>query len=119
MLPPQTYASSFSVSDAFVLDNWIAVSMHVGVRFEIHVFELNPMELVLSHKQSFNVDGEVTCLSLSPGYGLLAGISQDGLPILGRCPLSEGSELQMISLRGRESSMFSPYKQEGINAQCH
>ncbi len=102
ILPSQ---SGTLLSDACVLDDCIAISTHADTRFHTHVFKIDIAGLTVSHVQTKEVDGDVTCLSLGAGYAILAGIWREGRPFLLRSFLPSG-EREVIDIRqGR-----SPYR---------
>ena len=62
------------VVDACVLDDWAALSTSAGTQFQIHLFKVNLTHLTLTHVQTIDVEGDVTCLALGPDHTVLAGI---------------------------------------------
>jgi hypothetical protein len=102
--------SDASVSDARVLDDCVAVSAHTDAQFQIHVFKADPDLLTLTHAQTIDVDGEVTCLSLGPDYTIMAGLwkSSQTLLALGSLQQQPFNGLQMINLTEcKPSSLLS------------
>ncbi|KAK3390472.1 mono-functional DNA-alkylating methyl methanesulfonate N-term-domain-containing protein [Podospora didyma] len=77
-------ASPFSglVSDGCVLGNNIAIAAHRGTQFQIHTFKVDVPRLTLEPGCIFQVDGEITCLSLDMHSTVLAGIWKDARPFL-------------------------------------
>ncbi|KAK3936369.1 mono-functional DNA-alkylating methyl methanesulfonate N-term-domain-containing protein [Diplogelasinospora grovesii] len=92
-----------SASDACILDDCVAISTHVGTRFQLHTFRIDAAQLSLVHRQTIDVNGEITCLSIGPGYTLLVGIWREGRPFLARSKSQDASSdvLEMIDLSER------------------
>lgn len=96
------------VSDACVLDNAVAISTHTDARFQIHVFSIDPAQLTVTPAQTIDVDGEVTCLSLSacdsgrPGT-LLAAVRKNSETLLAYARLDQlDGGLRMVNLVERK-----------------
>ena len=63
------------------------------------MFKVNPDGLSLNKVQVIDVDGEITCLSLSADGTLWAGIRNGSLTLLARASLQEPiAGIEMISL---------------------
>lgn len=62
------------VVDACALDDWVALSTSAGTQFQIHLFKVDLAHATLTHVQTIDVDGDVTCLALGPDHTVLAGI---------------------------------------------
>lgn len=99
--------SDASVSDACILDDCIAVSAHTDTRFHIHVLKIDTTGLTLTHVRAIEVQGEVTCLSLSADSTILAGIRESGQTFLGYGALHQPfTALEMMNLTDRERPRF-------------
>ena len=66
------------------MDEYLAVSTYDDARFQIHTYRVNFENRSLTRTQTFDVDGDVTCLSFGPGHAVMAGIWKDGRAFLGR-----------------------------------
>ncbi len=85
---------------AAVLRNTIAIAAHTASRFKIHIFSLSDRaNMLLSPSMTFDIEGEVTCLSLDPWHGLVAAVWRGGKPLLVRNALTgEAPGLEEIDL---------------------
>ena len=80
-----------TILDAAVTDKYIAVSTYSGTQFRLHVLriEYDADHLYVTTVQSYDIDGEVTCVALClvedrNAMELQAGMRQQGRPLLGR-----------------------------------
>ncbi|KAK3306628.1 mono-functional DNA-alkylating methyl methanesulfonate N-term-domain-containing protein [Chaetomium strumarium] len=112
-----------SVSDAYARGDCVVVSTHTNAKFRIHVYKIDPGKLTLSHVQTIDVDGEVSCLSLDASYNLFAGIRKASQTLLGRGSLQQScTDLQRVNLAGdlpdQEASFSygSPSLLEGVES---
>ncbi|KAL2132793.1 hypothetical protein VTI74DRAFT_3387 [Chaetomium olivicolor] len=87
------------VSDAVVRDDCMVLSAHTASRFQIHVYQINIYSLTLIHIRTFDIEGEVTCLSVDSNYRVLAGIRKDSVTYLA-CgfPRQTMASLEMVNL---------------------
>ncbi|KAB5572120.1 mono-functional DNA-alkylating methyl methanesulfonate N-term-domain-containing protein [Coniochaeta sp. 2T2.1] len=111
---------SANIVDATVCNEYIAVSTHSNSRFRLHILRIhNAVSLHAAVIRSFDVATEVTCVSLcrfeDKSVELLAGLWQQGQPILGRARVdgrfdpTEGSlELLMPYDYSQATSLESP-----------
>ncbi|KAJ4300467.1 hypothetical protein N0V88_003142 [Collariella sp. IMI 366227] len=87
------------VSDASVRDDCVALSAHTNSQFQIHVYKIDMGSLRLTHVCTFDIDGEVTCLSLDANYKVLAGIRKNSETYLAcASPHQTGDGLEMVNL---------------------
>ncbi|AEO55429.1 hypothetical protein MYCTH_59585 [Thermothelomyces thermophilus ATCC 42464] len=91
--------STGTVSDGHAFETCVAISTHTDAQFQIHVFSVDWDSLTLTHVQTIDVEGEVTCLSLGLDYTVLAGIRQGGQTLLAWSSLKRPFDgLHMLSL---------------------
>lgn len=69
-----------SVSDAYITDDWITVSTHVGPLFRIYSFKFFGTAVV--SQVPFDVSGDVTSLHHDKDLGIIVGLWKDGRPYL-------------------------------------
>lgn len=85
------------------MNDCIAISAHTESRFRIYVYKVNTNQLSLSHAQTFDIDGEVTCIALGVDYTILAGIRRGSQILLGHAFLQQPSDgLDLIDLTQRK-----------------
>lgn len=105
---------SLSVADAALLGDYIAISTHSDRQFRLSVLQIrNDGSPAVIPVCSFQVDGEVTCLSLcrslgDGAIGLLAGVWQAGRPWLAHAQIGVpgNSGLEILDLA---ASKTNPY----------
>ncbi|KAK3398660.1 mono-functional DNA-alkylating methyl methanesulfonate N-term-domain-containing protein [Sordaria brevicollis] len=68
------------VSDAYITDDWITVSTHVGPLFRIYGFKYFGTAVV--SRIAFDVSGDVTSLHHDKDLGIIVGLWKDGRPYL-------------------------------------
>ncbi|KAL2170323.1 hypothetical protein VTG60DRAFT_5002 [Thermothelomyces hinnuleus] len=91
--------STGTVSDGHAFETCVAISTHTDAQFQIHVFSVDWDSLTLTHVQTIDVEGEVTCLSLGLDYTVLAGIRKGGQTLLAWSSLKRPFDgLHMLSL---------------------
>ncbi|KAM7196411.1 Mono-functional DNA-alkylating methyl methanesulfonate N-term domain containing protein [Naviculisporaceae sp. PSN 640] len=78
------HGTRFTVSDASILNGSIACSVYVGSRYHIAVFSIDLAHLSLVPQQTFEVDGEVSCLTITDEY-VVAGVWKDDKAFLATC----------------------------------
>ncbi|KAI0888688.1 uncharacterized protein GGS22DRAFT_62226 [Annulohypoxylon maeteangense] len=96
------------VTDAAIEGNMIALAVYSGSDFKIALLKISGLEVSLN--QAFDVEGEVTCLTIGKFIGktvVLAGFYQDKDPILSIYPAELGQEASAtpISLRLQPSAI--------------
>jgi len=96
------------VSDACILDDYVAISTHTEMQYHIHTFRLDMASLTITRHRTIRVDGDVTCLSIGAGHNILAGVWKDGRAFLGKSPLQSAADgvaidvLEMVDIhRGK------------------
>ncbi len=80
------------MADACVQGDLIALSTHIDVVFQIRLLRIAE-DGTVSLAGAYDVDGEVTCMSLTSIHGeacVAAGILKDGTPLLALFPACEG-----------------------------
>ena len=97
-------------ASAAILRNTIAIAAHTASKFHIHVFSLGDRtNMDLSPSMTFDIEGEVTCLSLDPWHGLVAAVWRGRKPILVRNALTgEARGLEEIDLDAGKSEFEWP-----------
>ncbi|KAK3491675.1 mono-functional DNA-alkylating methyl methanesulfonate N-term-domain-containing protein [Neurospora crassa] len=110
LLPDQPQVS---VSDAYVTNDWITVSTHVGPQFRIYSFKFYGIAVV--SQIHFDVPGDVTSLHHSKDLGIIVGLWKDGRPyLLIRTPTTETDtqDIEEIDITERlvTSAGFTGYR---------
>jgi hypothetical protein len=106
------------VVDACVLDDWVALSTSAGTQFQIHLFNVDLAHLRLTHVQTIDADGDVTCLALGPGHAILAGIWTGSQAYLAWGSLQQQplDGLHMIDLSECKPTLVPPFAPHSLCA---
>lgn len=110
-----------TILDAAVSGKFIAVSTYSETKFRLHILSIEDSgSLRLTVITTYNIDGEVTCLSLcrleKGAVEVQAGLFQQGRPLLGRALIGGvlGSVDERLTILDpsackSNSSVFLPY----------